>query len=758
MLGSRGEAPMELYGNDKENTIEGFVDSIVFRNDDNGYTVFNIIANGCEVTCVGVLSYINEGEFISARGEYVVHPVYLDQFKITSYEIRVPEDVQSVKRYLGSGAIKGIGEKLADSIIKKFGEDTFRIMEDEPERLAEIKGITIKKAMEIADQLVEKKDMRKAMMFLQDYGINMSLANKIYSQYGPEIYSIIRENPYKLADDINGIGFKIADEIAQRVGVRSDSDFRIRSGIMYELLQATNNGHVYLPMDELISSTKELLLIDIAGIDKYIMDLAIDKKIMVKDVRDRQVVYASSYYYMELGVAGMLANLDIKYTDNEVDVEKRISSIERTSEITLDDAQRQAVKDAVMNGLMVITGGPGTGKTTTINTIIKYFELEAMDIRLAAPTGRAAKRMSETTGYEAQTIHRMLELTGNSGESSIGMTFERNELNPLETDVIIIDEMSMVDINLMNSLLKAVAVGTRLILVGDVDQLPSVGPGNVLKDIIQSGCINVVMLSKIFRQAAESEIITNAHKINKGEAVMLNKFSRDFLFVKRDNPDAIIGAICTLIRDKLPDYVNAKVSDIQILTPMKKGAVGVEKLNRVLQEYLNPPERTKAEKEYGDTIFRVGDKVMQIKNNYQLEWEKRSRYGIPTDGGTGVFNGDMGIIESINSFSERMTIRFDDEKYVEYSFKQLEELELAYAVTIHKSQGSEYPAVIIPMFTGPRMLMTRNLLYTSVTRAKSCVCMVGAENYFHEMIGNVSEQMRYSTLAECIIEMKEIQP
>ncbi|SEW08741.1 SF1B family DNA helicase RecD2 [[Clostridium] fimetarium] len=739
-----------------ENSIEGFVDSIVFRNEDNGYTVFNIICNGSEVTCVGVLSYINEGEFIAATGEYVMHPIYLQQFKITSYEIRVPEDIQSVKRYLGSGAIKGIGEKLAESIIKKFGEDTFRIIEDEPERLAEIKGISVKKAMEIADQLVEKKDMRKAMMFLQEYGINMNLANKIYTQYGNDIYRIIKENPYKLADDINGIGFKIADEIAQRVGVKSDSDFRIRSGIMYELLLATTNGHVYLPMKELINSTRQLLLIDMVNIDKFIMDLSIDKKIIVKQVKDQQVVYASSYYYTELSVAGMLVNLDIKYSDDDLEVEKSIGSIEKSNEMILDGVQRQAVKDAILNGLMVITGGPGTGKTTTINTIIKYFEIEGMDIRLAAPTGRAAKRMSETTGYEAQTIHRMLELSGNAGDNTAAMNFERNELNPLETDVIIIDEMSMVDINLMNSLLKAIAVGTRLILVGDVDQLPSVGPGNVLKDIIQSGCVNVVMLTKIFRQAATSEIIINAHKINNGEEVILNKYSKDFLFIKRDNPESITGAICTLIRDKLPDYVNAKISDIQILTPMKKGAVGVEKLNKILQEFLNPAAKEKTEKEYGDTVFKVGDKVMQVKNNYQLEWEKRSKYGIPTDGGTGIFNGDIGIIETINLFSEQMIVKFDDEKYVEYSFKQLEELELAYAVTIHKSQGSEYPAVIIPMFSGPKMLMTRNLLYTAVTRAKTCVCIVGSQNFFQEMIRNVSEQMRYSTLAERIKEMQSI--
>jgi len=594
------------------------------------------------------------------------------------------------------------------------------------------------------------------MMFLQEYGINMNLANKIYTQYGNGIYKIIKENPYKLADDINGIGFKIADEIAQRVGVKSDSDFRIRSGIMYELLLATANGHVYLPMRELIDSTRQLLLIDMINIDKYIMDLSIDKKIIVKQVKDQQIVYASSYYYMELSVAGMLVNLDIKYSDDDSEVEKSITVIEKSNDIVLGGVQRQAVKDAILNGLMVITGGPGTGKTTTINTIIKYFEIEGMDIRLAAPTGRAAKRMSETTGYEAQTIHRMLELSGNAGDSTAAMNFERNELNPLETDVIIIDEMSMVDINLMNSLLKAIAVGTRLILVGDVDQLPSVGPGNVLKDIIQSGCINVVMLTKIFRQAAESEIIINAHKINKGEEVILNKYSKDFLFIKRDNPESITAAICTLIRDKLPDYVNAKVSDIQILTPMKKGAVGVEKLNKVLQEFLNPAAKEKTEKEYGDTIFKVGDKVMQVKNNYQLEWEKRSKYGIPTDGGTGIFNGDIGIIEKINLFSEQMTVKFDEEKYVEYSFKQLEELELAYAVTIHKSQGSEYPAVIIPMLSGPRMLMTRNLLYTAVTRAKTCVCIVGSQNFFQEMIRNVSEQMRYSTLAERIKEMQLI--
>lgn len=740
--------------------VEGFVENIIFRNEDNGYTVFNITYQGEEVTCVGVLSYISAGEFITAEGEFVKHAVYYMQFSIKSYEFKVPDDIKSVKRYLGSGAIKGIGEKMAERIIREFGEETFRIIEEEPERLAEIKGISMKKAMEIANQLVDKRDMRKAMMFLQDYGINMNLANKIYSQYGQNIYTIIKQNPYKLADDIEGVGFKIADDIATKVGIQVDSDFRIKSGIFYVLQQAALQGHVYLPMEELCTNVKALLLIDITDMDRYIMDLAIDKKITVKeDAAGKRCVYASMYYYMEAGVARMLSDLDIKYSEDEKQIADRITRIEDKTGITLDEIQKQAVRMAVLNGLMIITGGPGTGKTTTINTIIRYFELEGLEIRLAAPTGRAAKRMTETSSYEAQTIHRMLEISGGPNSdtaksSSLGMHFERNDENPLEADVIIVDEMSMVDINIMHSLLKAVAIGTRLILVGDIDQLPSVGPGNVLKDIIRSGCFPVVKLEKIFRQAAESEIVINAHKINRGDNVVLNKYSKDFLFVKRDNADAIIGAICTLIKEKLPDYVHADRNDIQILTPTRKSAVGVERLNKIMQNYLNPPEPSKQEKTLGDTIYREGDKVMQIKNNYQMEWEKRSRYGVATEQGTGVFNGDTGIIQEINTFAEQMVVKFEDERYVTYDFKMLEELELAYAITIHKSQGSEYPAVIIPMFTGPRMLMNRNLLYTAVTRAKKCVCMVGLESSFHQMAMNESEQKRYSSLYLRIQEIK----
>lgn len=740
--------------------VEGFVDNIIFRNEDNGYTVFEITYNNEDITCVGVFNYISAGEFITAQGDFVKHSVYYMQFSIKSYEFKAPEDAKSVKRYLSSGAIKGVGEKLAESIVKEFGDDTFRIMEEEPERLAEIKGISQKKAMDIAAQLLEKRDMRKAMIFLQNFGISMKLANKIYARYGPEIYTIIKENPYKLADDIEGVGFKTADEIAARTGIRVDSDFRIKSGIFYVLMQAVSQGHIYLPMQELTEEVKRLLLIDIADFDKYIMDLAVDRKIVVKEISGQQCVYASIHYYTEASVARLLTDLDVKYNNEENAVADRIARIENKLGIELDDIQKKAVNMAAQNGLVVITGGPGTGKTTTINTIIKYFEMEGFDIRLAAPTGRAAKRITETCNYEAQTIHRLLEICGGlnneTQKASAGMHFDRNEENPLETDVIIVDEMSMVDINIMNSLLKAIPVGTRLILVGDVDQLPSVGAGNVLKDIISSGCFPVVKLEKIFRQAAESEIITNAHKINEGQKVVLNKYSKDFLFVHRDNADAIISAMCTLIKSKLPNYVGADINEIQILTPSRKSAVGVERLNKIMQEYLNPPERSKQEKEVGDTIYRVGDKVMQIKNNYQLEWEKRGRYGIPSEHGNGVFNGDTGVIEDINYFTEQLTVKFDDERYVNYEFVQLDELELAYAITVHKSQGSEYPAVIIPMFAGPKMLMNRNILYTAVTRAKKCVCMVGVEEYFHQMQANEYEQKRYSSLDIRIKECNEV--
>lgn len=726
-------------------TLEGFIDNIIFRNEENGYTVFEAVCDGTRHTCVGSFQLINEGEYIEFTGNETIHPGYGEQIQITGYEIKPPADEIAMERYLGSGAIKGIGEALAARIVKHFGSDTFRIIEEEPEQLSKIKGISEKKAQEIASQMMEKRDMRKAMMFLQDLGVSVNMAAKIYAQYGAALYSIIKENPYRLADDITGIGFKIADEIAAKAGISGNSQYRIRSGLMYVLLQSVNNGHIYLPQDELFKNASELLAVGEDEFEKHLLDMAMERKIVIKELDGRRIIYAAVYYYNELKVANYLKDLNVKYRISQKEIEEYIESIERELDIKLDSMQNNAVCEAASNGLLIITGGPGTGKTTTINAIIKYFELQDMEIRLAAPTGRAAKRMKETTGYEAQTIHRMLELSG-APEDKGAARFERNEDNPLEADVVIIDEMSMVDINLMHSLLRAVSVGTRLILVGDVNQLPSVGPGNVLKDIINSGRFNVVKLTKIFRQASESEIIVNAHKINDGEDIILNKYSRDFLFLKRDNANAIINAIITLVRDKLPGYVEADMMDIQVMSPMRKGPVGVERLNSVLQEFLNPRDESKNEKEWADGVFREGDKVMQIKNNYQLEWEVRGRYGIPKENGLGVFNGDIGVIRHISNYAQEVTVEYEEGKFVVYDFKQLEEIELAYAITIHKSQGSEYPAVVIPMLSGPRMLMTRNLLYTAVTRARKCVCMVGMEDTFSQMIKNTSEQRRYSTL------------
>jgi|UPI00030B8720 exodeoxyribonuclease V alpha subunit len=723
--------------------IRGYVDHIIFRNQENGYTVLNLISDGEEQTCVGTFPSVDEGMSMVARGEYTTHPSYGQQFRIREYEETMLQDAVSAERYLSSGAIRGIGAALAARIVKRFGEDTFRIIEEEPERLAEIKGISERKAREIAEQVSRKREMRSAMMYLQKYGIAMNLAVKIYQTYGAELYDMIRTNPYKLADDMTGVGFRTADEIARRAGIHRDSDFRIRSGILYMLQQAALQGNTCLPARMLTEQTAQMLEVDEEAVRRHYMDLAIDRKVVLKETEKDLWVYATAYYYMEENTAYMLGQLNAEYDVPEREIEEQVRKIEKESGLEPEERQMEAVKAAIRNGLLVITGGPGTGKTTIINMILRYFDQEGCDILLAAPTGRAAKRMSEATGYEAKTIHRMLELSGGI-EGNAG--FERNAENPLEADVIIIDEMSMVDISLMYALLKAVLPGTRLILVGDINQLPSVGPGTVLKDIIDSGICHTVRLNRIFRQASSSDIIVNAHRINAGEAITVNNKSRDFFFLKRYDANEIIGLCIKLIRDSLPKYIQADSREIQLLTPMRKGMLGVERLNKIMQQYLNPPDPSRAERQQGSDLFREGDKVMQIRNNYQLEWTVSSKYGIPIDRGVGVFNGDTGVIRCIDEFSQTVTVEYEDRRKVDYEFGQLDELELAYAVTIHKSQGSEYPAVVIPLLSGPRMLMNRNLLYTAVTRAKNCVVLVGDEQVFQGMIANASEQKRYSGL------------
>lgn len=744
--------------------IKGYVEKIIYTNSDNGHTILDVSLTSDEIkrlqaecpdyaddideemVCVGTLHLINAGEYVVFNGDFTVHQTYGLQFKVTSYEESRPEDMDSIERYLGSGAIKGVGPALAARIVRHFKMDTFRVIEENPEELSQVKGISNRMAMEIADQVAEKKGMRNAMLFLGKLGIGMNLAVKIYKEYGEKVYEIIENNPYKLADDMEGVGFKIADEIARNSGMELDSPFRIKSGILYALTAAVSAGHTYYPMDALIEESGRLLGVFIAKPEEILTDLMIDRKVMVRDVDGIKAVYLYSVYHTELAIAHRLFALKFEDMPDEKAFDKDLHSIEKEENITLESMQREAVRASAGSGIVVITGGPGTGKTTTINTIIRYFERKGMNIMLAAPTGRAAKRMTEATGHEAQTIHRMLELSGILSDEISNASFERNETNPLETDVVIIDEMSMVDIFLMNSLLKAIADGTRLILVGDANQLPSVGPGNVLKDIIASGCFNTVRLAKIFRQEEAGDIVVNAHKINEGELFEIGPSSRDFPFIRRTDANAIINALVTLVKVKLPAYTDCSPNDVQVLTPTRKGSLGVERLNTVLQQYLNPPSNSKVEKEIGSIIFREGDKVMQIKNNYKIPWEVRGRNGIPIETGMGVFNGDMGIVDNINLYLSEMTVRFDEERYVTYTFKETDELEHAYAVTVHKSQGSEYPAVVLPLLDGPRMLMNRNILYTAVTRARKCICIVGSEQTFYNMISNENEQKRFSSL------------
>ena len=748
--------------------ITGYVDHIIYRKAENGYTVFILVSEGDEITCVGNMGQIDQGDHLLIEGEEVSHAIYGSQIKVISYRIVPPSDADSMERYLGSGAIKGVGPALAKRIVKKFGSDTFRIIEEEPERLIEIKGISERIAREISMQMEDKKGMREAMIFLQQYGISNALAVKIYDTYGMRVYQIMKENPYQLAEDIHGVGFKMADEIAAKIGIRTDSDFRIRSGILYTLLLAAGEGHVYLPKEILLRNTSIMLQIPPEVIEVQLSNLAMEKKLIIKTEEERVYIYAASYYYAELNCAKMLIDIDaaVDYFPTEEEraqeeefrgqIEKKIRRLEHNLDLELDELQRLAVAESVLHGVFILTGGPGTGKTTTINMIIRYFEREGLDIFLAAPTGRAAKRMTEATGFEARTIHRLLELNGGLEEDGRRASFTKNQDNPLEADVVIIDEMSMVDIHLFQALLKAIAPGTRLILVGDVNQLPSVGPGQVLQDLIYSETFSVIGLQKIFRQAEDSDIVVNAHKIHKGQEPVLNNKSKDFFFLERQDVNVIYKHMIQLMQEKLPKYCKISPFDVQVLTPMRKGNLGVQVLNQILQKYLNPEDKNKPEHVYGDTIFRVGDKVMHTRNNYQLEWEIVSKYNIPIDKGVGVFNGDMGTIKEIYEYNQTLVVEFDDLRKVTYPFSALDELELAYAITIHKSQGSEYPAVLMPLLAGPKPLFNRNLLYTGVTRARNCLTILGSREILGEMIENNQENRRYTGLRSRIREVKGI--
>jgi exodeoxyribonuclease V alpha subunit len=735
--------------------LKGYVDRIMFQREENGYTVIRLLVGEKEQICVGRLLGISQGESIEAWGDYEMHPTYGKQFHISEYVVMVPTDALGMERYLGSGAIKGVGETLAARIIKKFGDDTFRIIGEEPERLAEIKGISLRMAQSIAVQMEEKKDLREAMIYLSGFGISNHLAVKIYEKYQSETYRVLRENPYQLAEDIQGVGFRIADEIAARVGIHADSDYRIRCGIFYILQQATFEGHVYLPLPELLTNASQLLGVSEDAVHAQMDNLVMDRKLIAKG----DAVFAASYYYAELSCARMLHDLNLSMEQEqlpsmEAALEKKLEKLARQQGLELDELQMNAVKECIHSGVFLLSGGPGTGKTTTINMIIRYFESEGLDIFLAAPTGRAAKRMTETTGFEARTIHRMLELNSNlSEDDGHRVSFERNENNPLEADVIIIDETSMVDIRIFQALLKAIVPGTRLILVGDASQLPSVGPGQVLRDLLESGCFPSVTLQKIYRQDEASDIVVNAHRINEGREIRMDNQSKDFFMLERNDPAVIYKHLIQLIRDKLPGYVHCTPYDMQVLTPMRKGALGCETLNGILQAYLNPPDPLKKEHVVGEVTYRVGDKVMQVKNNYQLEWEVLGKHNIVIDQGQGVFNGDMGRVAEIDETASLLTVEYDECKRVKYPFGDLDQLELSYAITIHKSQGSEYPAVLLPLLGGPKMLLTRNLLYTAITRAKSCVTILGKSSVVREMIDNVSENKRYTALADRIREI-----
>lgn len=730
--------------------IQGMIQEIVFRNEVNGYTVLEILEDKQETTLVGYFPFVNMGETIKAAGQWVEHQDYGRQFKMEAYQVITPATINGIGRYLASGLIPGIGPATAKKLVEKFGLDTLDIIQYNPQKLLEIPGIGDKKLEKIHNAFMEQTELKDIMLFLEGYKISPAYAVRIYKTYGANTINIIRENPYNLAEDVFGIGFKTADKIALSAGIAMDSEYRIASGTRYMLSQHHQRGHTYVPQDILVESSAELLGLPVESVENILIKLFIDKKIVLEEMDGTKVVYSIAFHKAEMGTVRRLLSLcNYPIDKNTINIEEEITKVEDYEGIKLADNQRQAVSEAARNGVLVITGGPGTGKTTTIKTILRLFERMSLDVSLCAPTGRAAKRMQEATGKEAKTIHRLLEY--GYGEKDEEMFFQKNEDTPLETDVLIVDEASMIDVLLMNNLLKAIVEGTRLILVGDVDQLPSVGPGCVLKDIIDSDMIKVVRLNEIFRQAQESMIVVNAHRINKGEIPVLSCKDKDFFFMTEEKNEDILERIKELCLERLPKYSGYSfVEGIQVLSPMKKGICGVYNLNAELQKALNPPHLSKSQREFRDGFFREGDKVMQIKNNYKMKWQSILDEDYE---GEGVFNGDMGIITRIDNEEQYVEVLYDADRLVKYEPKDLDELELSYAVTVHKSQGSEFPVLVMPTIGGPPMLLTRNLLYTALTRAKEMVVLIGKEKYIYSMVNNNYITKRYSGLKYKLLRM-----
>ena len=725
--------------------LNGIVESIVFKSSDTGYTVIKFRENNIIHTAVGVLPHVKEGQNLKITGSWVNHSQFGKQFKVEECEEILPTSKDGIEKYLSSGIIQGIGPVTAKKIVNKFGEDTLNILDNNIERLKEIEGIGKKKLETIIESYREQRELKNITIFLQTHGLSVNQCLKIYKKYGASSVDTVKNNPYILCDEISGIGFKTSDKIARSLGIEVDSPFRIQSGIRYVINEFCANGHTFMPKDELIKEASNVLTVSGDIIEENIKNAALDRKIKLEKVNDKEGVFTIPNYYCELGITNRILTLAISnFQDISVDVDHLILQFEKKNNITFAESQKDAIISAFQNGIEIITGGPGTGKTTIIKCIIEIFETCGLKVLLGAPTGRAAKRMSESTGKEATTIHRMLDMGVFEKEESVFVT--NAEEHSLEADVVIIDEASMIDITLMNALLKSIKVGTRLIIVGDVDQLPSVGAGNVLNDFIESGFTKVVRLKEIFRQGKESMIVVNAHKINKGEMPKLNEKGTDFFFIRNDIQEGILNTIIDLINTRLPKFNSNwdKLKSIQVLVPMKKGVLGVTNLNERIQNVLNPKAPYKKEKEFRSMVFREGDKVMQIKNNYSLKWTRIAGKG--EHEGLGVFNGDMGFIESIDLEGKKLSIIFDDERRVIYDFMYLDELDLAYAITIHKSQGSEFPVVIIPAYMGAPLLMNRNLLYTGITRAKEMVVVVGIPKALKYMVDNTRSMERYSSL------------